>query len=228
MELKTRARTHSILASSIVVTCCALFAPAARAQTINFGQNLPDGPIANGYAGFNWGDADNDPEGGYGLTGFAASIDQFSRNASFDLNSASFVNYLSEGTGDGDVAVYATVISGYQGNHLVKSVTEHYGAYSDPTFSGLAIDDVNKITFSTHVLETDEYCCDSQGNIVTHVIQNGPDSSLVSSLNVSNFVAQAPELDNSSAAAALTFFLGSLAVLRARYPHDRRFGRRLS
>src|SRR4249920_2380746 len=149
MELKTRAHTHSVLASSIIAACCGLFAPATHcAQTINFGQNLPDGPIANGYAGFNWGDADNDPQGGFGLTAFAASIDQFSRSTPFDLNSVSFVNYASEGTGDGDFADYTTVIDGYRGNLLVKSVTEKYGAYSDPTFSGIAIDGVTKITFS--------------------------------------------------------------------------------
>jgi hypothetical protein len=223
MELKTRTHTHSVLAAGIVAACCGLFAPAAHcAQTINFGQNLPDGPIANGYAGFNWGSADNDPDGGFGLTAFSASIDQFSRSTPFNLDSASFANFLSEGTGDGDFADFTTVIDGYRGNHLVKSVTENYGADSDASFSGIAIDGVTKITFSTHVLETDEFCCDSQGNIVTQVIQNGPDSTLVSSLKVSDFVAKAPELDSSSAAAALTFFLGSLAVLRGRYPNDRR------
>jgi hypothetical protein len=222
MELKTRAHSHSVL-TGIVAACCGLFAfNAHSAQTINFGQNLPDGPIANGYAGFNWGSADNDPEGGYGLTAFSASIDQFSRSTPFDLDSVSFANYLSEGTGDGDFADFTTVINGYRGNHLVKSVTEKYGADSDASFSGIAIDGVTKITFSTHVLETDEFCCDSQGNIVTQVIQNGPDSTLVSSLKVSDFVAKAPELDSSSAAAALTFFLGSLAVLRGRYPRDHR------
>jgi hypothetical protein len=222
MELKTCAHSHSVLAG-IVAACCGLFASNAHsAQAINFGQNLPDGPIANGYAGFNWAGSDNDPDGGDGLTAFAASLDQMSRSTPFDLDSVSFVNYRSEGTGDGDYADFTTVIDGYRGNLLVKSVTEKWSAYSDARFSGIAIDGVNKITFSTHVLETDEYCCDSQGNTVTQVIQNGPDSTLVNTLKVSNYVAKAPELDNSSAAAALTFFLGSLAVLRGRYSHDRR------
>jgi hypothetical protein len=202
LKPQTRAPAHSVLAATVVAACLGLFASAANSQTINFGhvQGLSDGPITPGYAGFNWGSAVNDPyDGGYGLTEFAASIDQFSRNTPFDLNSVTFQNLVSEGTGD----------------TLVSSVTENYGAYSDPTFAGLNIDDVNKITFSTNALLQDTYCCDAHGNIVTQTNYNGPDSTYVSSLTVGNF-ASAPELNGSSAATALTLLLGSLAVLRGR------------
>lgn len=214
MDTETRAPAHSALAAIAVAACFGLIATTAySAQTINFGQNLPDGPVAPGYAGFNWGSADNDPFGGYGLSDFAASIDQFSRNKPFDLNSVTFQNLVSDGPGDGSYASYTTVISGYRGNNLVKSVTENYFTLQGPTFSGLAIDDVTKITFRTHVLEWDTYCCDSNGNVVTQTNANGPDWTLVSSLTVSDFT-KAPELNSSSAATALTLLLGSLAVLR--------------
>jgi hypothetical protein len=216
MDLETRASAHSALAAIAVAVCFGLIATTtSSAQTINFGQNLPDGPVAPGYAGFNWGSAENDPFGGYGLTDFAASIDQFSRNQPFDLNSVTFQNLESDGIGDGDYAYYTTVISGYRGNNFVKSVTENYVGYQAPTYTGLSIDDVNKITFSTNRLEQITYCCDSGGNVVTKTVANGPDWTLVSSLTVSNFT-KAPELNNSSAATALTLLLGSLAVLRGR------------
>jgi hypothetical protein len=199
-----------------VAACLGLFASIASSKTIDFGQNLPDGAIAPGYAGFNWGSAVNDPfGGGFGLTEFAASIDQFSRNAPFDLNSVTFQNLVSEGGGDGSTANYTTVISGYLGNTLVRSVTENYAGFQDPTFAGLNIDGVNKITFSTIALLQDTFCCDSHGNTITQTNFHGPDSTYVSSLNVSNFT-KAPELNDASAATALTLLLGSLAVLRGR------------
>jgi hypothetical protein len=220
MKPRTRAPAHSVLTATALTACLGLCASAANSQQIiNFGQNvpgLPDGPVAAGYAGFNWGSAVNDPDGGgYGLTNFAASIDQFSRITPFDLDSVTFQNLVSEGTGDGSTAYYTTVISGYLGNTLVSSVTENYGAYSDPTFAGLNIDDVNKITFSTNALLQDTYCCDAHGNPVTQTNYNGPDSTYISSLTVAN-VARAPELNGSSAATALTLLLGSLAVLCGR------------
>jgi hypothetical protein len=216
MEPRIPPPARLVLAAAGVAACIGLFASTAAAQTIDFGQNLPPGPVAPGYAGFNWGSAVNDPYGGgYGLTNFAASIDQFSRISPFDLDSVTFQNLVSEGDGDGSVAYYTTVISGYLGNTLVSSVTENYQSFSDPTYAGLHIDDVNKVTFTTIALEQDTYCCDSGGNVVTQTIYNGPDSTYVSSLTVSNYT-KAPEIDGSSAAAAVTFLLASLAVLRGR------------
>ena len=68
---------------------------------------------------------------------------------------------------------------------------------------------------ATKALLTDNYCCDSGGNIVTITYYNGPDATFISSLNVSGAKA-APEIDPASAASGLTLLLGGLAVLRGR------------
>jgi hypothetical protein len=217
MELKTHAPARSVFAVTAFAACLLFIASTATAQTINFGKSLPDGPIAPGYAGFNWGSAVNDPYGGgYGLTNFAASINQFHRSTPFDLTSVTFANLVSEATGDGSTGEYTTVISGFLGGTLVSSVTENYGAYSDPTFAGLNIDDVTRVTFRTTALLQDTYCCDAHGNPVTLTDYHGPDSTYVSSLTVSKVAVKAPEFNGSTAAAALTLLLGSLAVLRGR------------
>jgi hypothetical protein len=204
-----------IIVAMAIAVPLALFAPIAAGQTIDFGQNLPSGPVPAGYAGFDWGSAVNDPfGGGFGLTNFSASIDQFSRSQPFDFNSVTFQNFESEAPGDGAGASYTTVISGYLNNTLVSSLTENYG-WASGNFSGLNIDDVNKITFATKAVLTDTYCCDSGGNIVTTTYFNGPDATFISSLNVSGAKA-APEIDPASAASGLTLLLGGVAVLRGR------------
>jgi hypothetical protein len=216
MEPEIRAPAHAVLAAITVAACFGIASTANSAQTINFGQNLPDdSPVPAGYAGFNWGSAENDPQGGFGLTNFAAIIDQFSRNQPFDLNSVSFENYWS----DGRDTEYTTVISGYRGNTLVKSATESYHYDSESTFAGLAFDDVNKITFSTTSVTTEFNCCDSHGLPTVTIGGSAPDLTLVSSLQVSN-VAKAPELNGSSAATALTLLMGSLAVMLGRHPNN--------
>lgn len=192
-----------------------LFASFANSQTIDFGANLPAGPVPTGYAGFDWGTGANaainsgaDAEIYY-LTGPAASIVEFSRANLFDLNSVDYqilVSGITYGTTFND---YTTVVSGYRGTTLVKSVTESYPGAGGALFAGLNIDGVNKITFST----TDTFgYLDSGGNPVV-VGVNAPSMTFVDQLKVSGFTA-APEIDRTSAAGALTLLLGCLAVLR--------------
>jgi hypothetical protein len=106
---------------------------------------------------------------------------------------------------------YTTVVSGYRGTTLVKSVTENYPGAGGDLFAGLNIDGVNKITFST----TDTYgYLDNSGNPVVAGV-NAPSTTFVDQLKVSRFTA-APEIDRTSVASALTLLLGCLAVLRGR------------
>jgi hypothetical protein len=207
-------RNIRFLAVALVGMPLGVIAGFASAATVNFGQNLPSGPVPAGYAGFNWGSAVNDPfGGGYGLTDFSASISQFSKGQAFDLNAVDFQNFGSEAPGDGATASYSTVISGYLGTTLVSQVTENYG-WSAGSFSGLNIDGVNRITFSTTAILGDTYCCDSHGHIVTTTTYDGPDPTFVSSLNVTT---AAPELGSASAAACLTLLIGGLLVLRGAF-----------
>jgi hypothetical protein len=194
-----------------------LFATFASSQTINFGANLPAGPVPAGYGGFNWGTGVNaavnsGPDAAiYYLTGPAASIVEFCRTNLFDLNSVEYQVLVSGETGGGQIDNYTTVVSGYRGTTLVKSVTENYGGGGPDPFSGLAIDGVNKVTFST----TDTYgYLDIYGNEVITAI-NAPSQTFVDRLNVSGFTS-APEIASGSAASALTLLLGSLAILRGR------------
>jgi hypothetical protein len=200
--------------TSLAVAPMLLFAAVAGAQTtINFGAALPEGPVPAGYAGFNWGSATNDNDGvdPLYLTGPAATMNGFSRGALFDLNSVDFQTLYSLDGGDGEIGDYTTVISGYRGSTLVKSVSAYYGTGGD--FTGLNIDGVNKITFATTELQG---YLNSMGGTV--VVSNGPESTYVDQVVVSKYVrtASAPEMDPVTAAGALTFLLGALAVLRGR------------
>jgi hypothetical protein len=194
-----------------------LFSMFAGAQTIPFGSNLPAEPVPAGYSGFDWGTGPNQainsgPDAAiYYLTSPAASIVQFGRSNPFDLNSVDYQVLVSGETGDGSFDNYTTVVSGYLGSTLVKSVTENYPGTGGNLFTGLNIDDVNKITFST----TDTYgYLNSVGNPVI-VATNTPSQTFVDQLKVSKPTA-APEIAPGSAVAALTLLLGSLAILRGR------------
>jgi hypothetical protein len=197
-----------------------LFAPCAAfasSQTITFGANLPAGPVPAGYSGFNWGTGVNQainsgPDAAiYYLTSPAASIVQFGQAGLFDLNSVDYQVLVSGETGLGSFDNYTTVVSGYRGATLVASVTENYPGSGGDLFTGLNIDGVNNVSFST----TDTYgFLDSHGNMVVSGT-NTPAQTFVDRLTVSSVTA-APEIDPSSAVSALALLLGSLAVLRVR------------
>jgi hypothetical protein len=212
-----------ILALIAVVAPLALLASTANSETINLGTNPPagNGPsgafstLPNGYDGFNWDGAIID-NGSYPfwITGPAAQVDQFSSTQAFDLTGLTIRNWYSEGpSGGGDYADYSTVISGYLNNVLVKSVTENY-TWGLGSFSGLNIDDVNKITFKTTVNLGTFYCCPpNSGPII--IKTTGPDETFVGSLTL-NSVGKAPEIDPATAVSALTLLVGGLLVLRGR------------
>jgi hypothetical protein len=211
------------LAVVVAAAPICLFATLAGAKTITFGDSAPGtpgpGPVAAGFDGFRWGagakqaiDYVDDPSSSYFLysTAPAADIFQFSRTSLFDLNSVDFQVLNSQLTALDSFDNLSTVISGYRGNTLVKSVTENYPGAGGDLFTGLNIDGVNKITFTT--TDTTGYL-DGSGSHVTGSFTY-PDA-LVDQLKVSNYRA-APEIDPASAVAALTLLLGSLAVLRGR------------
>jgi len=205
------------LVAAAAAATLSLFASFANSQTINFGANLPAGPVPAGYSGFNWGTGANaainsgpDAEIFY-LTSPAASIVEFSRANLFDLNSVDYQIFMSGLTYGTTFNNYTTVVSGYRGTTLVKSVTENYPGAGGDLFAGLNIDGVNKITFST--TDTSGYL-DSGGNPVVGLV-NAPSTTFVDQLKVSRFTA-APEIDRTSVASALTLLLGCLAVLRGR------------
>jgi len=208
------------IAAVIAAAPFCLSATFAGAQTINFGDSVPGGPVAAGYAGFQWGTGANqatnyvsnvdDP---YFLIfdgPAAANIHEFSRTQLFDLNSVDFQILASGMTVLDSFDNYSTVVSGYRGTTLVKSVTENYPGRGSDLFTGLNIDGVDRITFST--TDTTGYI-DDTGSHVTGSFTSP--RAFVDQLKVSNFQA-APEIDPSSAVAALTLLLGSLAVLRGR------------
>src|SRR3984885_14123543 len=194
-----------------------LIAPSAAfasSQTITFGANLPAGPVPAGYSGFNWGTGANQAINSgpdaviFFLTSPAASIVEFGQSNLFDLNSVDYQVLVSGETGLGSFDNYTTVVSGYQGTTLVKSVTENYPGTGGNPFNGGNIDGVNKVTFST----SDTFgFLDSMGNMV----ESGTEAAatFVDKLTVSSPMA-APEIDSTSALSALTLLLGSLAVLR--------------
>jgi hypothetical protein len=191
-----------------------LFATVAGSQTIPFGSNLPAGPVPPGYAGFNWGTGANqainsgpDAEIFY-LTSPAASIVEFDRTSLFNLDSVDYQILVSGQTALDSFDNYTTVVSGFLGSTLVKNVTENYPGTGGNLFTGLNIDGVNKITFST----TDTYgYLDSSGNPVI-VATNTPAATFVDQLKVSSSTVAAPEVVPASAVSALTLLLGSLAI----------------
>jgi hypothetical protein len=211
MELR---RMIAALAMSVPLS---LFATLAGSQTINFGANLPAGPVPAGYDGFDWGTGANaainsGPDAQiYYLVSPAAYMVQFGRTSLFDLNSVGFSMYVSDLSYEGNFNNLTTVVSGYRGTTLVKSVIEHYTSSGPDSFTGLNIDGVNKITFST----TDTVSYLNGGGNPVIVSTNAPDSTFVDQLKVSSYKT-APEIDPASAASALTLLLGSLAVLRGR------------
>jgi hypothetical protein len=205
-----------MIAAFAVSAPLSLFATLAGSQTINFGANLPAGPVPAGYDGFNWGTGANaainsGPDAQiYYLLGPAAYMVQFGRTSLFDLNSVGYSMYVSDLSYEGNFNNLTTVVSGYRGTTLVKSVIEQYTSSGSGLFTGLNIDGVNKITFST--TDTVSYL-NGSGNPVI-VSTNAPDSTFVDQLKVSSY--KAPEIDPASAASALTLLLGGLAVLRGR------------
>ena len=197
---------------------CATF---AGAQTITFGDSLSGGPVAAGYDGFQWGTGGNqavnyvsDGSSPYFLylTSPAADVVEFSRTSLFDLNSVDYQILVSGETALDSFDNYSTVISGYRGTTLVKSVTENYPGAGSDLFTGLNIDGVNRISFST--TDTYGYLDPNNGNpIVAGTFTSA--GAYVDQLKVGNFTA-APEIDPASAVTALTLLLGSLAVLHGR------------
>jgi hypothetical protein len=210
---------RAIAAAVSVAALLFFFAPSAafaNSQTINFGANLPAGPVPAGYSGFDWGTGANQainsgPDAAiYYLTSPAASIVQFGQAGLFDLNSVDYQVLVSGETALDSFDNYTTVVSGYQGTTLVKSVTENYPGTGGNAFNGLNIDGVNKVTFAT----SDTFgFLDSMGNMV--IAGTGAAATFVDNLTVSSPTA-APEIDPASALSALTLLLGSLAVLRGR------------
>ena len=211
---------RTIAAAVSVAALLFFFAPSAAfagSQTITFGA-LPAGPVPAGYSGFDWGTGANQainsgPDAAiYYLTSPAASIVQFGQTSLFDLNSVDYQVLVSGETGLGSFDNYTTVVSGYQGTTLVKSVTENYPGTGGNAFNGLNIDGVNKVTFST----SDTFgFLDSLGHMV--VSGTSAAATFVDELTVSSpSVTAAPEIDPASALGALTLLLGGLAVLRGR------------
>jgi hypothetical protein len=199
---------HAI-AAVVLAAPLGFVALAASATTVDLGSALPSGPVPNGYGGFNWNGAINDSGDFQFLytSAPAADVNQFGRTQPFDFTGVSFQNLVSDISGDGEVDTFSTVISGYLNNTLVQSVTENYG-WAQGSFTGLKIDDVNKIVFST----TDHIKVFSDDGTTA---LNAPDLTLVSSVTVKDAVA-APEIDTASAGTALTLLLGGVAVLLGR------------
>jgi len=143
-------RTYRSAVAVIAAAPLGFFALAASSQTINLG-NLATSTVANGYQGFNWGNATEDNGiSPYYLTGPSAILGGFGRSTPFDLNAVSYQNWESEAPDPvyGETSTYATTISGYRGGTLVDSLTEHY-SWSNGVFTGINMDDVTKVTFST-------------------------------------------------------------------------------
>ena len=171
----------------------ALWASTASSITIDFGANLPAGPVPAGYSGFNWGTGANAAINSgsdadiYYLTAPAASIVEFGRNQPFDLNSVDYQLLESGITYETTFNNYTTIVSGYRGATLVKSVTE-FNPGGPELFTGLNIDGVTMISFST----TDTYgYLDSNGNEVV-VAANVPSQTFVDQLEVSGFTPPVP------------------------------------
>jgi hypothetical protein len=207
------------IAAAIAAAPFCLFATLADAQTITFGDSVPGGPVAAGYAGFQWGTGAkqainyvDDVTSPYFLFSSAPTADifEFSRTSLFDLNSVDFQILESQLTALDSFDNLSTVVSGYRGTTLVKSVTENYPGAGNQLFTGLNIDGVDRITFTT--TDTTGYIDDTGSHVAAS--HTYPDA-FVDQLKVSNFRA-APEIDPASAVAALTLLLGSLAVLRGR------------
>jgi hypothetical protein len=198
-----------LIAAVVVSAPLGLSALAADTTTINFGAALPSGPVPDGYGGFNWNGAINDSGDlqFFFTTEPAADVNQFGRTQPFDLTSVMFENLISDGGGDGETDTFSTVISGYLNDTLVRSVTENYG-FDQGSFSGLNINDVNKVVFST----TDHISVTSDDGTTK---LDAPDLSLISSLTVKSAVA-APEIDPAATGSALTLLFGGFAVLLGR------------
>jgi hypothetical protein len=197
------------------------FALAASAQTINLG-DLSSPTVPNGYQGFNW---DNAPEENqaylgvypstYYLSGSAAMLSQFSRSTPFDLSGTSYQNWVSEVPDGGGTSTYATTIDGYRGGTLVNSVTENY-SWGNGNFTGINMNDVTKVTFSTIATLTDAFV-NSMGQVINEVFYDGPDQTFVGSVTVGPAIsARAPEIDPASAVSAFTLLGGALLVLSGR------------
>lgn len=211
---------RSITAFICAIPFC-LWAGFVGAQTINFGDSLPGGPIAPGYAGFQWGSgADqavnyvSDTSSPYFLylTGPAADITEFSSPTLFNLNSIDFQILVSGQTAEDTFNNYSTVISGYRGTTLVGSVTENYPGFPSDSFTGLNLNGVNRIQIST--TDTSGYLDPETGNPIVALIQTYA-GAFVDQVSVSTSQVMAPEIDPASAAAGLTLLFGSLAVLLA-------------
>jgi len=121
--------TRRIAAAAVsVATLLFFFAPSAAfagSQTIDFGANLPAGPVPAGYSGFDWGTGANQainsgPDAAiYYLTSPAASIVEFGHAGLFDLSGVDYQVLVSGETGLGSFDNYTTVVSGYRGTTLV-------------------------------------------------------------------------------------------------------------
>jgi hypothetical protein len=194
----------SLMAAAIMVIVP--LASADASQTINLGSSAPAGTVPDGYAGFNWYGAQNDVYADSSGTFFdSASVTAFGSGNAFNLNGVDFLTLNSDAPSPGDTADFTTVISGYLNGTLVKSLSESYG-WGGNAFSGLDLDDVNKVTFDTTITTTAYGVPGSSTN---------PDFTLVNSLNISDS-AKAPEMDPAGGAGALTLLAGALLVMGGR------------
>lgn len=209
------------LIAAVAAAPFCLCAMSAGAQTITFGDSLSGGPVAAGYDGFQWGTGVNqainyvsDGSSPYFLylTSPAADVVEFSRTNLFDLNSVDYQILVSGETALDSFDNYSTVISGYRGATLVKSVTENYPGAGSDLFTNLNIDGINRISFST--TDTYGYLDPNNGNPIVAGTFTSP-GAYVDQLKAGNFTA-APEIDPASTVTALTLLLGSLVVLRGR------------
>src|ERR1700722_4646929 len=210
MEIRRPTAAVSVAALLFLFATSAAFS----SETITFGADLPAVPVPAGYGGFNWGtganQAINSGPDAFFLTSPAASIVEFGHTGLFNLNGVDYQVLGSGETGLDSFDNYTTIVSGYRGSTLVKSVTESYPGTAGNRFNGLNIDGVNKVSFSTR--DTFGFL-DSLGNMVISGTEAA--ATFVDQLTLSSVTA-APEIDPASAFSALTLLLGSLAVLRGR------------
>jgi hypothetical protein len=187
---------------------------AHAAQTINFGPNLPPGPVPDGYAGFNWHGADNGDLFDTSQSGFgSAFITEMSRTSAFDLDSMVMQNLESDMGHDTGIAYLETEITGYFNGSLVETVTRDFTVGGDRVLQ-VNMDGVNDIKFKTTEINTG---LNDDGTRFGPP-GPGPDLTLVSQMTVENFtgVAKAPEMDPTATASAVTLLLGTLLVMRGR------------
>jgi hypothetical protein len=193
---------------------------ASATQTINFGPaplGPPDGPVADGYAGFDWHGAQNDVFFDQTSSGFgSAFITEMSRSSAFDLDTVTFSALESDTPSPFEIVEVQTTISGYLNGTLVGSVIETYSPVAAFSPLTLNLDGVNDVKFKSVEIRT---VLDEPGNPTF----TGPDLTMVTQMTVDNSTGtnRAPELDAASTASALTLLFGTLMVMGGRRARSR-------